>query len=265
MRSRMLLWSAILGLALAAPAAANWVVFARGGMQEIRGVIEVRGRQVLFHSPAGTLLSARLEDVDVPASAFLAWQVGDGRGLPSGPPARGAAPGTQSGVAPQAPPCAAARVASVVNAETLKIELGGKLEVVHLGCVDGPDLRHKFAELDWYGWVAMAAIETLAPAGASVCVSEDTPPRRDVEGHRVVYVRTAAGADLGAEVIGRGLGVVRSEACARLQGYRELERRARLESRGHWGPDSNEPSISIALNAMEMAGGAGPPPPRGGT
>jgi endonuclease YncB( thermonuclease family) len=257
--------------ASAGPAAANWIVFARGGMQEIKGVIEVRGRQVVFHSPGGTLLSARLEDVDVPSSAFLTWQVSDGRALPAGPPARFVVPGQGAPVNSPPPPCHDAVVDSVVNAETLKIKVGGRLEGVHLACVDGPDTRHKFPDLDWYGRVAQAAVEGMAPAGSTVCVSEDTPPRRDVEGHRLVYLRTRSGADLGAAVIARGLGVVRTEPCARLESYRVAERQARLAGEGHWGEAANGPSLAIAINAMALTGGPGPAPlagvrgPSGGT
>jgi endonuclease YncB( thermonuclease family) len=257
MRLRLLL-SAILALASVTPSSANWIVFARGGMQEIRGVIEVRGNQVLFRSPAGALLSARLEDVDVPASAFLTWQVGDGRKLPAAPPAQ--VPSAGRPAPPAAPPCVTSRVAAVVNAETLKIETAGRVEVVHLACVDGPDLRHKFPDLDWYGRVAMAAVEALAPAGAAVCVGEDTPPRRDVEGHRIVYARAPGGADLGAEVVARGLGVVRSETCARLESYRAAERGARQAGRGHWGPEASAPSLAIAVNALALTGGPGVAP-----
>jgi endonuclease YncB( thermonuclease family) len=247
-------------LAVARPAAANWIVFARGGMQEIRGVIEVRGKQVLFHSPSGVLLSARLEDVDVPSSAFLTWQVGDGRALPAGPPAKLVVPGQSAPPAAAPPPCVPAKVDSIINAETLKIDVGGRLEGVHLACVDGPDLKHKFPDLDWYGRVAHAAVEALAPAGSAICVGEDSPPRRDVEGHRIVYVRTKTGADLGAQVIERGLGVVRTEPCARLETYRVAERKARLAGSGNWGTEASAPSLAIAFNALALTGGPGPAP-----
>jgi len=260
LRSPSLLVSAALLLAGAAPSGANWIVFARGGMQEIKGVLEVRGKQVLFHSPAGTLLSARLEDVDVPSSAFLTWQVTDGRALPAGPPARFVVPGQGALPAAAPPPCVDASVDAVVNAETLKIKTAGRLEGVHLACVDGPDVRHKFPDLDWYGSVARAALEAMAPVGAAVCVSEDTPPRRDVEGHRLVYVRTKSGADLGAAVIARGLAVVRTEPCARLESYRVAERKARLAGDGHWGVEANAASVAIAINAMALTGGPGPAP-----
>jgi endonuclease YncB( thermonuclease family) len=248
---------ALLSLAAAAPATANWIVFARGGMQEIRGVIQVRGKQVVYASPNGTLLSARLEDVDVPSTAFLTWQVGDGRRLPPSAAPKSAAPGQP---APALPPCVDVRVDSVANSETLKIDGGKGIEVVHLEGVDGPDLRHKFPDLDWYGRVAIANVEALAPAGSKVCVSEDVPPRRDEEGHRLIYVRTRTTSDLGGEIIRRGLAVARSDAFSRRDAYRELERGAQRDGRGHWGPESNEASLAIAINALGLTGGPGPAP-----
>jgi len=250
---------ALLSLAAAAPAAANWIVFARGGMQEIRGVIQVRGKQVVYSAPNGTLLSARLEDVDVPSTAFLTWQVGDGRKLPpSAAPPLAAPKAGQAAAA--ASPCADVRVDSVANSETLRIDAGKGIEVVHLEGVDGPDLRHKYPDLDWYGRVAIANVEALAPAGSKVCISEEVPPRRDEEGHRLIYVRTRTTSDVGAEIIRRGLAVARSDAFSRRDGYRELERGAQRDGRGHWGPESNEASLAIAINALGLTGGPGPAP-----
>jgi hypothetical protein len=58
--------------------------------------------------------------------------------------------------------------------------------------------------------------------------------------------------------------VVRSEACARGDAYRLLETSARLDRQGHWGAQSSEPSIQIALNSMALYGGPAPPPRVGG-
>ncbi len=265
-----------LALLFAPSAGASWIVFARSGVQEIKGPIEVKGRQVLFHSLTGTLLSARLEDVDVPASAFLTWHAGDTKMMeaPSGPSlapklVRPPQATTQSPkgapvTAPSGEPCTPAVVEQVVNAETLKVRAGGRLEAVHLACVDGPDLRHKFKDLDFYGSVALQTLERLAPAGSTICIAEDNPPRRDVEGHRLVFARSANGLDLGGEVVSRGLGLVRSETCSRAAAYRQLETSARVDRQGHWGPQSGETSLKIALNSMAMYGGPAPPPRVGG-
>lgn len=55
-------------IALAAPAAADWLVLDDGSRVETRGPWEVRGAVVVFTSPAGTLSSLRATEVDLDAS-----------------------------------------------------------------------------------------------------------------------------------------------------------------------------------------------------
>ena len=55
--------------ALAAPAAADWLVTRDGARIETRGPWEVKGRQVVFTLKNGTLSALRLSDVDLDASA----------------------------------------------------------------------------------------------------------------------------------------------------------------------------------------------------
>lgn len=57
------------GLALAGPASADWLVTRDGARVETRGPWEVRGRQVIFTLPNGTLSSMSLSDVDLDRSA----------------------------------------------------------------------------------------------------------------------------------------------------------------------------------------------------
>jgi len=59
-----LLWGAV-----AAVAAADWLVTREGARVETRGAWEVKGRQVVFTLPNGTLSSLRLDEVDLEASA----------------------------------------------------------------------------------------------------------------------------------------------------------------------------------------------------
>ena len=218
----------------------------------------MRGRQVRFHNPNGTLLSARAEDVDLAASAFLSWQVGlrrsPGVSTPAAPPASDPAA------------CVPARVVRVASAETLELESGTPRtrETVHLACVDAPETQHKFAELVWLGRQAAGAVESLAGAGATVCVSEDSPPLRDRSGHRVVYLRLGDGRDLGAELVRAGLGLARPAPCSRGAAYRDFERRSREAESGHWGPAGNQSMVAVVTKAMAAGGPAMPPARIGG-
>ena len=60
---------ALLCAAVTATAAADWLVTREGARVETRGGWEVKGRQVVFTLPNGTLSSLRLDDVDLEASA----------------------------------------------------------------------------------------------------------------------------------------------------------------------------------------------------
>ncbi len=61
----------LLGMALlvAAPAAGDWLVLRDGSRLETDGPWKVKGRQVVFTRPGGTLAALRLADVDLEASA----------------------------------------------------------------------------------------------------------------------------------------------------------------------------------------------------
>lgn len=253
MRARTLLCAS---LALAASAAgADWIVYVGGGIQETKGPWEVVGRQVRFHSISGTLLAARGEDVDLPASAFLTWQVGDRRRAPSSRPAAAAPSPTTS-------PCSPAKVARAISAETYELAIEGRREIVHLACLDAPEIRHRFPELAWYGHQTASVVGGLLGPGQSVCFVEESPPQRDRENHRLVYLRLGDGRDLGAEVISRGLGLSRTGSCARGEGYRVLEQQARVQDRGHWGPSGNAASVAIVSQALAFH--AAPSPRTGG-
>ena len=234
---------AVAGLATAAATHADWIVYARGGIQETKGPWEVKGRQVQFHATSGTLLSARAEDVDLPASAFLTWQVGDRRHAPVSRHAGSAGSVEQR-------PCSPAKVMRSVTAETYEMAIDGRREIVHLACLDTPETRHRFPELAWYGHQTESVVGGLLQPGQSVCFVEEEPPQRDRDEHRLVYVRISGGRDLGAEVISRGLGVARAGECGRGESYRLLEEQARLQDRGHWGPEGNAASVAIVSQAL---------------
>ncbi len=251
MRLRMLVSVLLLGDAL--PAGADWIVFVNGGVQETLGPPQVRGQQVVFKSRQGTLLSARVDDVDLPTGAFISWQIGDLRGGPRSAPAPAAkrpaaAPATR-------PPCAPARVVRVVAAETLEIAAAGKAETVHAACLDAPETKHKFPQLAWYGGSTYLAVGGLVRAGDTVCLSEESPAQRDKLGHRVAYVMLEDGRDLSREVIQRGLGLLHRVACGRGPEYQAVESAARVAELGHWGPAANEVAMFIVAQGATFGGG----------
>lgn len=68
---------AVLAVALLAgsPAGADWLVTREGGRVETRGVWEVKGKMVVFHTADGTLSSLRLSEVDLEASRAATAEV----------------------------------------------------------------------------------------------------------------------------------------------------------------------------------------------
>ncbi len=60
--------AALLAAVLAVPVAADWLVMRDGTRVETAGAWEVKGRQVVFTSPEGSLSALRLADVDLEAS-----------------------------------------------------------------------------------------------------------------------------------------------------------------------------------------------------
>jgi endonuclease YncB( thermonuclease family) len=257
MRTRRLALSlALIAGALAVPVRGEWIVFVGGGIREIRGELDIRGRQVRFHDVSGTLMSIAADDVDVAASAFLSAQVGR-----TPPPATGAPPAPGSGGRPTAP-CTPVRLVRIASAETYELELGGRTETIHLACIDAPETRHRFPELAFFGHEAVARVEQLLATSPSLCLVEDDPPRRDAADHRVAFLRTGDGRDLGAEIVRRGFAVARAGNCGRVGDYRALEARARTDREGHWGPSANGAAVAVVASAVAFH--AVPPARRGG-
>ncbi|MEO8503995.1 MAG: hypothetical protein ABI609_08875 [Acidobacteriota bacterium] len=262
-------------------ARAGWLVYVGGGVQKTQGEWQVHDSQVVFHAN-GTLLSVRLEDVDVPASQFLSWQLLEDRRRTQAP--AGGAMGAVRQPAPKEPTlretgarrpaaksgwaglpgfvgkdvaCVSARVERVVSAETLEVSAGGKTETVHAACLGAPQVQQRYPELAWFGRASTTGVASLVRAGQTVCLAEEQPPLRDPLGHRRLYIELAGGRDLTAEVIGRGLGVLRSGVCSRAERYRPIAKEAFLAERGHWGPTSFDAALAVLSNGPILA--AGPP------
>lgn len=250
-------------LSFVAPVRADWLVYVGGGAQLVQGPWQVRGTQVLFHASNGVLLAAKIEDVDLPASEFLSWQLAEGRRRTEASPALGAQRGRGAGwpglpgFVPKGTPCAAARVEQVLSADTLTVDVSGRSETIHAGCLAAPQIQHAFPVLAWFGQQAASVAASLVHPGDTVCLIEEQPPQRDALGHRRLFVELAHGRDLTAELIGRGLAVVRGGGCSRGPQYRKLAEEARADDRGHWGPTGTQAALAVLSSGPVL--GAGPP------
>jgi endonuclease YncB( thermonuclease family) len=253
-------------LAAAGVARGDWLVFFGGSVVETSGSWEVRGREVRFTTPAGTLQSVRAAEVDLATSAFLSWQIGDRRAIGAGRPPVGSelAPARDAAPAGEAPPCAPARVVAAHSAETVEIERGGRREIVHLACLDAPEAAHRLPELAHFGASADLFVAELAPPGAEVCVGDESPPLADREGHRIVYLRLADGRDLGQTLVAGGLALARGGACTKREAYLAGETAALAAEAGLWSQTAHDLSLAVVGLPSATGGRALLPPRRAG-
>lgn len=230
----------------------EWLVYIGGGIQDIEGGWEERGRRVVFTLRGGTLASVPFEDVDLPTSAFITWQLG-GR---KQPPPRPQVPELESeNESQEAPDCIAARVKRIHSGETLEVVVEGETETIHLACLDAPETQHQFPELAWFGRATLSAIQLAVKPDAEVCLVEQTPERLDRAGHRIVDVKLADGKDFAEAVIFDGLGLLRPRKCPRAGYLRQLEDRAIAEQRGLWGPMSQRAAFQAAMSGPAVDAG----------
>lgn len=240
----------------------EWLVYVGGGLEAVEGGWEERGGRVLFTMRGGTLVSVPFEDVDLPTSTFITWQLGGRRQVPP----RAALPDDETEIETESPPsCIDARLLAVLSGETLEVAVGEARETIHLACLDAPETQHQFAELAWFGRATLSAVQLAVKPGAEICLKELTPPVRDKAGHRIVSITLADGRDYAEGVIFGGLGILRPRYCPRAAHLRKLENRAIAEQRGLWGPMSQRASFQAAMSGPAVSAGPARTRPSGGT
>jgi len=225
--------------------AEDWLVYVGGGLEAIEGGWSERHGQVIFTKRGGALVSVPYRDVDLAASTFITWQLNGRRQ----PPPRASLPAA-TGAEPASPACTPVRLLALRGSETLFVASGEEPETVHVACLDAPETEHRFSELGWFGRATLSAVRLEVAAGDSLCLTELETPQRDREGHRVVYVTLANGRDYASQLIGGGLGLLRSGSCSRAADYRKLEDGAIADLRGLWGP-SGERAAFTAVRQVD--------------
>lgn len=233
----------------------EWLVYIGGGLESIEGGWEERNGQVLFTMRGGTLVSVPFQDVDLPTSVFITWQLGGRRDVPPRAALVEATPDTEASLAT---PCVEAKVIAIKSGETMEVAVGEERETIHLACLDAPETLHQFAELAWFGRATLSAVQMAVKPGDEICLTELTPPIRDRADHRIVWVTLADGRDYTEAVIYDGLGLLRPGLCDRGAYLRRLEDRAIAEQRGLWGPMSQKVAFLAAMSGPAVDAGASP-------
>ncbi|MEZ5155488.1 MAG: thermonuclease family protein [Solirubrobacterales bacterium] len=127
-----------------------------------------------------------------------------------------------------------AKVASVVDGDTINVVLRGKTEPVRFIGIDTPEV---YPVKDCGGPEASASMNQMLKTGDRVKLIRDrSQGNRDIYDRLLRYVELK-GKDLGRKQVGRGWAetFVYDRPFARLGGYRKKQKRARRQDRGVWG------------------------------
>jgi micrococcal nuclease len=155
-----------------------------------------------------------------------------------------------------AAPCRAAEsgtVVKVVDGDTIKVEIGARVEVVRLIGVDTPETVDPRKPVEFFGKNASEFTRRLS-LGKIVRLEHDPQgDTRDTYGRLLRYVHLPDGTLLNAEIIRQGYGHAYTRfPFTEMERFRALEREAREAGRGLWGTEH-----IVVLTAEEAAAHVG--------
>ena len=142
-------------------------------------------------------------------------------------------------------------VVEVVDGDTIKVELGGRIEKIRLIGVDTPETVHPQKPVEYFGKEASAFTRRVA-LGQIVRLEDDRQDQnRDKYGRLLRYVFLPDGTLLNAEIIAQGYGHAYTRfPFTRMEEFRVLERDAREANRGLWGGgELTSPAAAIVTSA----------------
>jgi endonuclease YncB( thermonuclease family) len=137
----------------------------------------------------------------------------------------------------------ASKVVRVIDGDTVVLMLDGKETTVRLIGVDMPETVHPTKPVEAYGKEASEFTRNLL-AGESVYVEyEPGPSKLDRYGRTLAYLyRAPDRLFINLEIIRQGYGHAYTEyPFARMEQFREAERKAREADKGLWRPESTAP------------------------
>ena len=125
-------------------------------------------------------------------------------------------------------------VTSVVDGDTFKVEIDGTTETVRIIGIDTPETVHPSKPIQCFGREASAALKEVLD-GEEITLEKNPAEERDKYGRLLRYV-DIDGVDIGASMIEEGFAYsYKQYPHPRLEEYNDLEKEARVESRGLWG------------------------------
>jgi micrococcal nuclease len=150
-----------------------------------------------------------------------------------------------------------AQVVDVVDGDTIKVSISGRLYRVRYIGIDAPETRHPEKPVEWMGPEASAANERLV--GDKTVYLEKDVSETDQYGRLLRYVYLADGTFVNAALVRQGYAVASSYPpdLKHQDVLRQAEREAREAGRGLWGtapsptsPVSAQPEVLPSLQFM---------------
>lgn len=130
-----------------------------------------------------------------------------------------------------------ASVVSVIDGDTIKVSVGGRVETVRLVGVDTPETKKPGTPVQCYGPEATQATSRIV-SGARVKLTADrVAGDRDKWGRLLRYV-SVGGRDLGESLLRSGLArayAYKNQNYAKRAAYEKIQSRARISRTGLWG------------------------------
>lgn len=138
-----------------------------------------------------------------------------------------------------------ARVTRVVDGDTLKVTIGGRVETVRLIGVDTPETVHPTKPVERFGKEASAFTRRAAGGRTVRLESDPANTDRDRYGRLLRYVFLPDGTHLNAAIIAQGYGHAYTRfPFARMEEFRALEKQAREAGLGLWGPGGDAVEVA---------------------
>jgi len=128
------------------------------------------------------------------------------------------------------------QVAEVVDGDTIRVIVDGKVEPVRLLAIDTPETKDPRKAVQCFGQAASNKMNELV-SGKSVRLERDTTqPDRDKYKRLLRYVYLQDGTDAGAQMIKQGYAFAYTRFPSdKLDEYRGYEKQARETNQGLWG------------------------------
>jgi len=158
---------------------------------------------------------------------------------------------------PLGPARTEAQVVSVVDGDTIKVEVGGTQYTLRYIGIDTPETVHPSKPVEWMGLEASAANQQLV-AGKTVYLEKDIS-ETDRYGRLLRYVYLADGLFVNAELVRLGYAQVSTYPpdVQYVDMFLQLQQEAREAERGLWGAVPTPPeSTSVPAPSEPVAGPA---------